>query len=158
MDSLVVFIELSVPRKNRYICDITEKLYEEGKQIHIYATQKDAVLQLSRDLWIWKPDSFVPHGVYFGKEQSTLPDEPVIVTSILPDQRADVLILHDPLPLEKIKGYSQIIDFAEIYEKQKHVDSRKRFKAFRDSSGFNVMFTKIGVFLGQKHSLSKNDV
>lgn len=154
MSIQVVFIELSVPRKNRYICDITEKLYEQGKQVHIYASQKEAVLQLSRDLWAWKPDSFVPHGVYFGNEQHNLPDEPVMITSVLPEQAAEVLILHDPLSPEKIQGYRQVVDFAELYEKQKHLDSRKRFKAFRDHGGFDVSFTKIGAFLGQKRNAS----
>ncbi len=155
MNTQVIFIELSVPRKNRYICDITEKLYEEGKTVHIFTAQKETALQLSRDLWVWKPDSFVPHAVYFGREEEkTVFEEPVVVLNKLLSTRADVLILHDPLPPEQVKSFELVIDFAEIYEKQKHIESRQRFKAFRDAEGFDVEFTKIGAFLQQKKAAS----
>ncbi|RLD17113.1 hypothetical protein DRI50_00210 [candidate division KSB1 bacterium] len=150
MNTQVIFIELPIPRKNRYICDITEKLFEEGKAVHIYASQKENALQLSRDLWSWKPDSFIPHSVYFGSEQEPTADEPVVIATKLPASPADVIILHDPLPAEQTKDYTMVIDFAEIYEKQKHIQSRQRFKTFRDTQGFEVKFTKIGAFLQQE--------
>ncbi len=152
MDTQVVFIELSVPRKNRYVCDITEKLFVQGKKIQIFAGRKDIVLQLSRDLWVWKPDSFIPHGVYFGgPDEPLFEEEPVVVTTKLMPQRSDVLILYDALPVDdELKGFDLIVDFAEIYEKQKHLESRKRYKAFRDAPGFEVQFSKIGAFLREK--------
>lgn len=155
MNMQVIFIELSIPRKNRYICDITEKLYEEGKTVHIFAATKEAVMQLSRDLWVWKPASFVPHAVYFGgnEENATFEESIIVLNKLLP-KPADVLILHDPLPPEQVKGFELVIDFAEIYEKQKHSESRQRFKAFRDTESFEVQFTKIGAFLQQKRAAS----
>lgn len=148
--SKVVFIELPVARKNRYICEITEKFHEEGKTVHIFTRSKETALQLSRDLWVWKPDSFIPHATYFGGDQtSEIFEEPVVITTRELDSKADALILEEPLEPELVRHYEIIVDFAEVYDEKRKVASRKRYKAFRDSEGFEVGFTKIGAFLKQ---------
>ncbi len=145
-----IFIELPIPKKNRYVCDITEKFYEEGKKVHIYTSKKENALQLSRDLWTWKQNSFVPHTVHFGQEALEADHEPVVITTVKMEEIADAIILFDPLKPEELSDYEMIVDFAEVYDEARRNDSRKRFKAFRDDGRFDVLFTKIGAFLNGK--------
>jgi DNA polymerase-3 subunit chi len=142
-----VFIELPIPKKNRYVCDIAEKFYEEGKKVHIYASKKEDALQLSRDLWVWKQNSFVPHTVHFGQNGLDEDYEPVIITTVKLGGMADAIILFDPLKPEELSGYETVVDFAEVYDETRRNESRKRFKAFRDDGHFEVHFAKIGAFL-----------
>lgn len=142
----IYFIELAVAQKPKYICEISEKLYNLGKRAHIYtSTQKDGHF-LNQLLWSWKQDSFIPHGL---KEESDEAEAVQICTTALPAEGADVLILYDPLSPDAFEGYSQIIDFAETYDKQKLQASRLRYKQARDSGRFEVNFLKLGAFLGQ---------
>ncbi len=144
----VLFVELSIDKKNHYICDIIEKLYLQGKRIHVFVKERSKALQLNRDLWVWKPDSFIPHITFFeNNENGQHFEEPVVITTRSVPEASDVLILHDPVNLEEARRYPLVIDFAEVYNDQKLNASRQRFKAFRDSGWFEVAFSKLGAFL-----------
>jgi DNA polymerase-3 subunit chi len=143
----VYFIELAVAQKPKYICEITEKLFNLGKQIHIFANEKKDGRFLDQLLWTWKQDSFIPHGL---AEENEEPEAVQICTGALPATGAEALILNDPLLPDAYAPYSFIIDFAETYDKQKLNASRARFKQIRDSNQFTVDFLKLGAFLGQK--------
>ncbi len=147
----VVFIELPVARKTRYICDLVEKLYGSGKKIHVIAAEQKTLYQLDRELWTWKPDSFIPHKIIQnGTENNSEPEEKVLLYSKVPAQPADVLIMHDPVPVSQIENYPLIIDFAELYDQTRLQQSRKRYVAFRDSGAFELEVHKLGAFLQSK--------
>ncbi len=143
---IIYFIELAVAQKPKYICEISEKLYNLGKQIHIFTSEKKDGRFLDQLLWTWKQDSFIPHSLSDENEET---DAVQICTVALPATAAEALILFDPLSPEPFEAYSMIIDFAETYDKQKLNASRVRYKQVRDSGRFEVRFLKLGAFLGQ---------
>ena len=143
----IIFIELPVARKEQYVTDITESLFALNKSIHIFA-QKNNLVALDRLLWVRKPDSFLPHAIFQESDQEN-PDllEPILLIDRPVRLTADVLILHDPLPVDQIGSYELIIDFAELYDQNRLKDSRQRYKVFRDSGRFDLSFEKLGSFL-----------
>jgi len=144
----VIFIELSVDRKDQFITDITESLHQTGKKIHIYASSQSALKKIDQLLWVRKPDSFLPH-IIISKidSDSTKPIEPILLIDQPVDVVGDVLILNDPMELSQIGAYPMIIDFAETYDAQRLQASRQRYKIFRDSGRFELSFEKFGSFL-----------
>ncbi|MBD3224436.1 MAG: hypothetical protein GF313_06890 [Caldithrix sp.] len=141
----LLFIELRVSGKDRLICDIAEKFYELGNSILIYVEAHNQAYHLDQLLWTWKQESFVPH--LYVQDDVSQPEEPVIISTQNPQSyNCDVLILHDPAKPETLADFRQIIDFAELYNKDKHQASRIRFKEARDSGLFELEFQKTGEF------------
>lgn len=145
---IVLFIELKIASKNKYICEIVEKIYNNNISLNIYAEGKNAS-QLDNLLWTWKQESFIPHKI---NENNPTSDEKVIISNSIENlHAAQALVLHDPLPIDLLQKYKLIIDFAEIYHSDKKIESRKRFKELRDSNKFDIHFTHLGAFLSKKH-------
>ncbi len=142
----VYFIELTVAQKPKYICEITEKFFNLGRQVHIFTNDKKEARFLDQLLWTWKQDSFIPHGL---AEENEEPEAVQICTGTLPSDGAEALILYDPLSPEAFASYSVIVDFAETYDKQKLNAGRTRYKQIRDLNQFEISFLKLGAFLGQ---------
>ena len=144
---IVLFIELKIASKNKYVCDIAEKLFQNNITVNIYAEEKDSA-HLDNLLWTWKQESFIPHIINDGQQQ---PNGHVIISSSTENLPAtQAVILHDPLPHELLQNYRLIIDFAEIYHSDKKIASRKRFKVMRDSDNFDIHFTQLGALLSKK--------
>jgi len=150
---LVIFIELKIASKNRCICDIVEKLYENNITITIYTEDNKNANQLDDLLWTWKQDSFIPHVI--AGSGNDLNDVTILFSSeSMPETQA--IVLTDPLPAEKLISYDMIIDFAEIYHSDKKQASRNRYKELRDSGKFDLYFMQLGAFLAkQKISLNQ---
>ncbi|MGD9898769.1 MAG: DNA polymerase III subunit chi [Calditrichaceae bacterium] len=142
----VTFIELKITAKERYICQIVEKLFNKNLRTTVYVADKKAAFNLDNLLWNWKQESFVPHSIM--NDPSMAPEDPVIITSneSFP-ALTDALILYDPLPVSKFEGYRYIIDFAEIYDNTKLVESRKRYAAFLHKEEYELSFMQLGAFL-----------
>jgi DNA polymerase IIIc chi subunit len=144
---IVLFIELKIASKNKYVCDITEKLFLNKISVNIYANAKNT-LQLDNLLWTWKQESFIPHVVNDGQQH---PNGHVIISTSEENLvAAQAVILHDPLPAEVLQNYRLIIDFAEIYHSDKKIESRKRYKALQESGNFDIHFTQLGALLAKK--------
>ena len=151
---IVLFIELKIAAKSKYVCEITEKLFQNDITLSIYAEGKNAA-QLDNLLWTWKQESFIPHQIYNGP--STENSQVILSDSLDNLTPTQAVILFDPLPIEALTQYNLIIDFAEIYHADKKMQSRKRFKEMRDSNNFDIHFTQLGTILSKK-SIDLNSV
>jgi DNA polymerase-3 subunit chi len=145
---IVLFIELKIAAKNRYVCDITEKLFQNNISVTIFAEGKNAS-QLDNLLWTWKQESFIPHTI--SQSDKAVNGEVLIASSTDHLASTDAIILHDSLSPDVLQQYKLIIDFAEIYHSDKKVASRQRFKEMRDSNNFDIHFTQLGALLSRKN-------
>ncbi len=145
---IVFFVELKISAKNKYICEIAEKLFHNDIALSIFT--KSSSSQIDNQLWTWKQESFIPHQII----SSGTPEisESVLIFSdseYYPD--TDAIILGDPIPLAELQKYKLIIDFAEVYHSDKKRESRQRFKKMRDSDKFDIQFTQLGAILADKN-------
>ncbi len=139
----VFFIELAVSNKVKYVCDIVEILYSTRIHVDIYCTQKKDTILVDQLLWSWKQDSFIPHA-----QAGEADAEPVILHSEeITENGNGALILFDPLDPEKFSDFKFVVDFAELYDKERLLASRKRFKEIRDGGQYKIEFLKLGAFL-----------
>ena len=142
----VFFIELAVSNKVKYICDIVEVFYNAEIPVDIYCTQKKDAVFLDQLLWSWKQDSFIPHALADDRD-----DEPVVLHfSEIPKGANGALILFDPIESNLFSKFSYVIDFAELYDSQRLLASRKRFKEIRDGGQHKIEFLKLGAFLQKR--------
>lgn len=144
---VVLFVELKIAAKIKYICEIAEKLFLNNIPISIYS--KNDLPQIDNQLWTWKQESFIPHRIL--KAGISKAVEPVLLFNDFenpPDTEA--IILSDPLSFEYLQRYKLVVDFAEVYHSEKKLESRKRFKNMRDSKKFDIHFTQLGAILARK--------
>ena len=149
MDQRVVFIILNSAIKSRIICDLTEKCYLNKQKTILYFADREECKQMDTLLWTWKQQSFIPHICVESVSSSYL--DPVLLTTNL-DQKGtyDTLLLGHPLPVDMVRSFSLIIDFAEKYDDHALLESRKRYKLYREE-GFILETMQPGEFLHTVH-------
>jgi DNA polymerase-3 subunit chi len=129
----VIFIILSLTNKNRIVCDLTEKFYNQGKRILIIAEPEKAAVELDNMLWTWKQSSFIPHE--YLSELKTSMDEPVMITqSIAENKSYDVLIQVTPAPDDIRRQFALVVDFAEKYDINALERSRERYRKLQQEN------------------------
>jgi DNA polymerase-3 subunit chi len=145
MKTSYVFIDLPVNQKDRLICQLTEVYCQHKKKILIYSGSNAAARQLDQLLWTFKQESFLPHGLWPG---SDFDDNPVLITSEAEQwPAADVVILETRLPLKKITGWRQVIDFTDAFDPDLLEISRARYKECLSDLGIEVSHFKINDFI-----------
>ena len=145
MNPNIVFIVLNSAVKSRIVCDLAEKCFLNNKRIVIYIEKEEECKLIDALLWTWKQQSFVPH-----KYLETLVNpqmEPVILTTGIEESAEyEILLMYDPLPMEIIKKFTVVIDFAEKYDSNGLQLSRDRYKIYRDHN-FEINTMQPGEFL-----------
>lgn len=144
----IIFIDLAISNKQKYVCDIVEKLFNDEKKTAVYVKDSKDADTLDRLLWVWKQDTFIPHII--AEEMIEELEDPVVIIKnkdILP--KTEALVLFDPLPIDYFDLYKIVIDFAEVYSPQKTKESRTRYKQARDADKYDLKFIKLGEFLKQ---------
>lgn len=142
-----LFIELKIASKDRYVCEIVEKLYNHKQTITVYTENKQDASKLNDLLWTWKQESFIPHAHI--EDQSNSETRVLLTSDANKLPATESIILHHPLSTEKLEKYGLVIDFAEVYHSGKKKESRERYKKLRDSGKFEVDFLQLGAFLSK---------
>lgn len=125
------FIRLEQPRsKALHLCRQAQACLEEGHTLVIRVADLQQAQSLDRFLWTWKKDSFLPHCL--DEPSQTEIDEPiVIVTGERNPNGATTLIMGAPCSLAFIDSFTQVFDFAELYDDELAQAARQRFRSYR---------------------------
>lgn len=141
----VFFIELPTSNKLKFVCDVTELFYNQNHTLAIYANDAKSVTQIDQLLWSWKQESFIPHSRNSEQDQTPV----TIYTSGEDFGDTEVLVQFDPAQPDALSRFKYVIDFAELYDKTRLQESRRRFKDLRDSENYEIEFLKLGAFLNK---------
>ncbi|WP_305046267.1 DNA polymerase III subunit chi [Geoalkalibacter sp.] len=129
---LIEFIKLKKPEKARYLCELAEEFFQQGKRVLITVNDDNQGVTLDLFLWTWHKGSFLPH--CFDNGAVDCLDEPVVITTAERNGNgARVLIQGKPCSLEFVRGFDQVIDFAESYDEMLLQQSRRRFVLYREA-------------------------
>ncbi len=105
-------------------CEIAERTYVKGDRLQIIAADQQQAIRLDSLLWTFRPDSFVPHGIFEGEKDEIVP--PVLVCAR--QERFpgfDSLLMLDYCPVEIVGQFSKAIHLVVV-------DNPERLKASRD--------------------------
>lgn len=134
----IEFVKMERPEKARHLCELAEEFFLQGHRVLVMVEDDNQGVTLDQFMWTWKKGSFVPH-VYDNGTQECL-DEPVVIATREENTNgAQVLIAGRPCPLEFLRQFQVVIDFAEIHDAALREASRERFRAYREAGLAPVM-------------------
>ena len=131
----VRFAKLERQEKAKLLCQLTEQHFSSGSRILISVQDDNQAVALDRFLWTWDKGAFLPHAFYNGSVECL--DEPIVISVKENNPNgATILIMGQPCSHEFIRQFDLVIDFAEVYDRQRAEKARERFKSYRNA-GFD---------------------
>ena len=128
----VEFVRLRKPEKAKHLAELAEEYFQAGARVLILVQDANQGVTLDRFLWSWNKSSFLPHAFDNGSVDCFA--DPIVICV---DERscngATVLIMGKPCSLDFMRNFTQIIDFAELYDDDLAAASRQRFAAYREA-------------------------
>jgi DNA polymerase-3 subunit chi len=128
----VEFVRLRKPEKAKHLAELAEEYFLAGARVLILVQDANQGVTLDRFLWTWNKGAFLPH--VFDNGSVDCFEEPIVICT---EERccngATVLIMGKPCSVEFVRGFTQVIDFAELYDDALAEASRKRFAAYREA-------------------------
>lgn len=113
--------------KVRFACQLTDKAWQQGYRIYLQTNTLLEAQQLDDMLWIFKQDSFIPHGIYPEVAPATVPVSIGYQQTSPPEM--DLLI---NLTEEMLPYYQQFKRIAEIVDESARESGRERYRCYRD--------------------------
>ena len=131
----VIFVEVTVSRMEIRACEIAEENYARGRKLQIIALDQEQAERLDDLLWTFKPDSFVPHGLWAG-----YPDEPVQPVVITTRKEAvegmDSLLMMGYSEVDLVSQFSHA--FHLVVDNEERLDSSRRYWTLLKDAGFSL--------------------
>ncbi len=118
----------------RQACRLAEKAWQMGHRVFILTPSAEATRQVDELLWVFRPDSFVPHGLYSDPDNEDLPVR--IGHDSQPAAGAEVLVNLTPAVPEFHGSFERVAEFVAGDEESRHL-GRERFRYYRDR-GYDV--------------------
>lgn len=116
-------------------CRIIAKAYYQGKHVYIHTDNSEQTEQLSKELWSFRPESFIPHSIAY--EQNNNDDQVLIGHGQKPPRLMDFLI---NLSSEQPLFFSQFDRVAEfINDNEKIKTSGREHYQFYKQRGYELI-------------------
>jgi DNA polymerase-3 subunit chi len=136
----VIFVEVTASRMEMRTCEIAERTYAQGISLQIIAANQEQAARLDELLWSFRPDSFVPHGLYQGDQNE--PSQPVAITHVTERVSGiEGLIMMDYCPVDLVKQFSQAIHLVVVDNPERLEASRRYWTQLKDA-GFTMKHQK----------------
>ncbi len=137
----VLFVEVTARRMEMRACEIAERTYTQGNRLQIIAADQNQAARLDDLLWTFRPDSFVPHGLF--EEEKDEPPQPVVITTKLePIPGIESLLMLNYCPTELVGQFSQVIHLIIVDNPERLQASREYWAQLREA-GFSLRHQKI---------------
>ena len=109
--------------------ELLEKTLARGWRALVRSTSPDRVEHLDGQLWSWRDDSFLPHGV---EGEPSAERQPVLITTGMANtNRADALFLIDGAESGDISPYQRCILLFDGRDEAAIGEARRRWQAFK---------------------------
>ncbi|MBN2319343.1 MAG: DNA polymerase III subunit chi [Acidobacteria bacterium] len=141
-----IFHDTAGSPHDRRVFEIVEEAYNRREKVVVFAGSEERAAEIDRFLWILRQDSFIPHQVVRGYEDS-LSVPVVIVTTEWNPLDAGTLIADGHCRMEFAKEFEIIHEFVDRSSPEIRDACRDRFRAYRDKN-IPVEYLKTGVWKG----------
>ena len=112
----------------RFLCQLTSKIWQQGHKVYIHTNHQEQAQQLNERLWTFSDISFLPHAL---SEPDGNPDTPITIgwnDAVSEDQ--DVLINLNKIVPGFAEGFSRIVEIVASDEATKQ-NARTHFREYR---------------------------
>jgi DNA polymerase-3 subunit chi len=136
----VVFVEVTASRMEVRACEIAENTYAQGDRLQIIAIDEQQAARLDDLLWTYKPDNFVPHGLWKGMDTEST--QPVVITT-RKERVSGIasLLTMDYCPVEMIQQFSRVIHVV-VMDNQERLEASRRYWTLLKDAGFSLRHQK----------------
>lgn len=112
-----------------FACKLTEKAYKKGHQVFINTQSDQQLRHLDDLLWTFRAGSFLPHAVYTGAGDDSLPI--LLGHALAPETASDVLVnLADAIP-PFFSRFSRVAELVGGDDSQRSA-ARERYRFYKD--------------------------
>ncbi len=110
---------------------ILMKAYTGGRKVLVHCADKNMAKKMSEQLWTYRDDSFLPHGLA-NEDHANL--QPVLISDTDENQNeADVLILCGGALSEKLNDFSLCCEMLEDHQSDQVEAARARWKDYKEA-------------------------
>lgn len=136
----VIFVEVTASQMEIRACEIAEHTYAQGERLQIIAVDEEQAARLDDLLWTYKPDTFVPHGLWKSMDNDS--DQPVVITT-RKEQVPGIasLLTMDYCPIEMVRQFSVVIHVVVVDNRERLEASRRYWTLLKDA-GFSLKHQK----------------
>ena len=132
----VLFVETSARRMEMRACEIAQENYAQGKRVQIVVVDQEQAERLDDLLWTFKPDSFVPHGLWLGSSDE--PEQPVVITSRDEAVKGmDCLVMIGYSDVDLVRQFSHVFHLV-VTDNQERLDNSRRYWTLLKDAGFSL--------------------
>jgi DNA polymerase-3 subunit chi len=136
----ITFVEVTASRMEMQACEIAEHTYAQGERLQIIALDEEQAVRLDDLLWTYKPDTFVPHGLWKSMDNDS--DQPVLITTRKePVPGIASLLTMDYCPVEMVQQFSQVIHVV-VVDNQERLEASRRYWTLLKDAGFSLRHQK----------------
>ena len=132
----VIFVEVNAGRMEMRACEIAEENYARGRRLQIITVDQEQAERLDELLWTFKPDTFIPHGLWAGS-----PDEPThpvtITTKKEPVEGMDSLVMMGYGDVDLVSQFSQAFHLV-VVDNQERLDGSRGYWTLLKDAGFSL--------------------
>lgn len=136
----VVFVEVAASRMEMRACEIAEHTYAQGDRLQIITIDEEQAARLDDLLWTYKPDNFVPHGLW--KDMDSDSAQSVVITTRkerVPGIAS--LLTMDYCPVEVVQQFSKVIHVV-VVDNQERLEASRRYWTLLKDAGFRLSHQK----------------
>ena len=136
----VIFVEVTASRMEMRACELAGHTYAQGDRLQIIAIDEEQAARLDDLLWTYKPDNFVPHGLWKGMGCES--DQSVIITTRkerLPGTTS--LLTMDYCPVKIVRQFSKVIHVV-VVDNQERLEASRLYWTQLKEAGFALRHQK----------------
>ena len=131
----VIFVEVTTSRMEIRACEIAEENHARGSRLQIIALDQEQAERLDDLLWTFKPDSFVPRGLWAGSPDE--PDQPVVITTRKEQVPGmDSLLMMGYCEVDLVSRFSHVVHL--VVDNEDRLDSSRRYWTLLKDAGFSL--------------------
>ena len=136
----IIFVEVTASQLEMRACEIAGHTYAQGDRLQIIAIDEEQAARLDDLLWTYKPDNFVPHGLWKSMDNDSA--QPVVITT----QKERVpgtasLLTMDYCPVEMVRQFSKVIHVV-VVDNQERLEASRRYWTLLKDAGFSLKHQK----------------
>lgn len=132
----VLFVETTAGRMETDACELAESSYTRGHRLQIITSGEEEASRLDQLLWTFRPDSFVPHGVF--EEHSAQATLPIVITT--GEERIgniDSMLMMGYCPVEVVGRFAQVFHLVVVDQDERLAASRRYWAQLKEA-GFTL--------------------
>jgi len=117
-------------------CEIAEENYARGSRVQIIALDQEQAERLDDLLWTFKPDTFIPHGLWVGSPDE--PAQPVVITTRKEAvEGMDSLLIMGYGEVDLVSQFSHAFHLV-VVDNEDRLDGSRRYWTLLKDAGFSL--------------------